>query len=262
MPLSEAVFLANGNWTCPAGVTKALIIGAGGGGGGGSGSSNLTEASGGAGGGGALQGQEWVTVVPGTVYAITIGTGGTGGAAVTVAVGLKGNQGNNTTFGSLATFSAASGGGGGTTTAGTNSCGGESGELQGAAQITTAAFLTSISGIATTHGFANNFACGGSTWTLTAGFNGNRNTIGGFEAGQGGGSTASAGGGAGGGSGPAGAGANGGAGVSSGAANAGSNAAANSGAGGGGGGGQGTAASASGAGGSGGSGYLYVIWLA
>lgn len=93
-------FLSSGNWTCPKGVSKAYLWASGGGGaGGGSGGAD----SGGGGGGAPII---WVAVdvVPDTVYAVTIGAGGTGNAS------NSGSQGSSTTFGSLATFPGGYGG--------------------------------------------------------------------------------------------------------------------------------------------------------
>lgn len=94
-------FLANGNWTCPKGVSKAYLWASGGGGGGGS---STGTAAGGGGAGAAIM---WipVDVVPDTVYAVTIGAGGAGGTA-----GNSGLSGGTTTFGSLASFYGGAGG--------------------------------------------------------------------------------------------------------------------------------------------------------
>ena len=72
-----AEYLTSGTWTCPAGVTSAdvLLLGGGGGGGGG----NVASESGGGGGAGAYA-RKMITVVPLTVYTITIGAGGAAGA--------------------------------------------------------------------------------------------------------------------------------------------------------------------------------------
>ena len=62
-------FTSNGSWLCPADVTRVTVNCWGGGGGGG---------SKGGGGGGAFARKGIMTVTPGTSYAITVGTGGTG----------------------------------------------------------------------------------------------------------------------------------------------------------------------------------------
>ena len=93
-------FTSNGSWTCPTNVTKALLIGSGGGGGG-TGSNYC------AGGCGAPLGVKLVTVVPATVYGVTIGAGGSGGVA---GGGDHGLSGSATTFGGLATFLGGRGG--------------------------------------------------------------------------------------------------------------------------------------------------------
>jgi hypothetical protein len=99
MTWSEKYITATGSWVCPAGVTKVLLIGCGGGAGGGGGAPAQNESGGGAGGGGSILGSQWITVSPNTSYTVTVGAGGTGGAS-----NQKGNNGSNTTFGSLATF--------------------------------------------------------------------------------------------------------------------------------------------------------------
>jgi hypothetical protein len=70
------VFASSGNWTCPAGVTKVLVSVVGGGGGGRGGTFNVLGVTGGYGG----YGSGVLTVTPGTVYTVTVGSGGTGGA--------------------------------------------------------------------------------------------------------------------------------------------------------------------------------------
>ncbi len=99
---------ASGTWTVPDRVTKAQIIGSGGGGGGGGGG---TVGSGGGGGGGAKVSIAHVTLTPGDVITITIGTGGAGGAGgVGAGAAADGADGANSTFGALATFYGAMGG--------------------------------------------------------------------------------------------------------------------------------------------------------
>lgn len=110
------VFTTNGTWTAPDGVTFAKVTCVGGGGGSGNGYSpnNLI---GGAGGGGAVA-IKGATVVPGTVYAISIGAGGAATAA-----------GGSTTF-AVSTVIAAGGGGGANSSTsfdGVNGTGGSTG---------------------------------------------------------------------------------------------------------------------------------------
>ena len=98
-----ALFASSGSWTCPAGVTrvKATVIG----GGGGAIFTGCVNIAGGSGGYGA----NYYTVVPGTVYTVTIGAGGNAGGT--------GSAGGTTSF---AAFISATGGSyGGTTTSGT-----------------------------------------------------------------------------------------------------------------------------------------------
>jgi hypothetical protein len=67
------VFASSGNWTCPAGVQKVLVTVIGGGGGGSGADQGAARAgkSGGCGG----YGTGVLTVTPGTVYTVTVGSG-------------------------------------------------------------------------------------------------------------------------------------------------------------------------------------------
>lgn len=94
----EQLLPATGTFNCPLGVTAVWIDGAAGGAGGGG--SAATGAAGGGGGGQAVAGF-FVSVSPGTAYAVGIGTGGNGGAAGN----NNGVDGGNTTFGVLLTLS-------------------------------------------------------------------------------------------------------------------------------------------------------------
>jgi hypothetical protein len=103
------VFTSSTTWTCPAGVTQVLVTMLGAGGGGAGASSAYYGA--GAGGGGEYASQ-LLTVVPGRVYTVTVGSAGAGGAA--------GNNGNGGSAGGLSSFAGtgittitAHGGGGG-----------------------------------------------------------------------------------------------------------------------------------------------------
>lgn len=108
------LFTSTGTWTAPAGITRIYITAVGGGAGGGGGWANP---SGGGGSGGALI-KFPITVVPSTIYNITIGSGGLGGSG-----NATGSDGLNTTFSTLAT---AYGGKGGLTS-GIGGLGGENG---------------------------------------------------------------------------------------------------------------------------------------
>jgi hypothetical protein len=68
-----ATFTSSGTWTAPAGVTTVTVSMAGGGGGGGG---QDTGGGGGGGGGGGQRYSTSSTVVPGTTYTVTVGTGG------------------------------------------------------------------------------------------------------------------------------------------------------------------------------------------
>ncbi len=102
-------FTGSTTWTCPAGVTrvKARVVG---GGGGGSGSPGTGAAWSGSGGGAGGYSEGIFTVVPGTVYTITIGAAGAAGAA-----NSTGGAGGTTSF---ASFNTATGGSGGIANAG------------------------------------------------------------------------------------------------------------------------------------------------
>jgi hypothetical protein len=112
----KQTFTANGNFTVPAGITTIYVSAcAGGGGGGGGGSNNIVYgiASGG-GGGGAGQ---WVykkayTVVPASVIAITVGTGGNYGIGGIPGAddATAGANGTDTVIGALVTLTHGSGG--------------------------------------------------------------------------------------------------------------------------------------------------------
>jgi hypothetical protein len=98
---NEATFITSSTWTCPANVTRVFVWLVGGGGGGGGGANR-------AGGGGGGMGSIFIgakTVVPGTVYTVTCGAGGTANT------GGNGNAGGTTSFGSLASTTGGSGGG-------------------------------------------------------------------------------------------------------------------------------------------------------
>lgn len=126
------------NWTCPAGVYQVLVIAAGGSGGGGGGgggaggvskeSTFLNPAQGGASGGHSAVGVALLPVIPGTTYTISVGNGGSAGAAGISLVytsgpqytspmeGGKGGNGGNggaTKFGDLFTVNGGGGGAGG-----------------------------------------------------------------------------------------------------------------------------------------------------
>jgi hypothetical protein len=99
MSSHEKVFLTDGYFTCPAGVYRVETEGCGGGGGGGGGAQGGTSTSqysaGGGGGGGALLQRSFVTTIPGQVYWINIGLGGTGGSGGTGS-GDNGTNGGDT----------------------------------------------------------------------------------------------------------------------------------------------------------------------
>jgi GEVED domain-containing protein/fibronectin type III domain protein len=97
-------FTTSGTWTCPAGVTSIKVEAYGAGGG--SGRGGASNSQGGGGGGGGAYTVSTITVVPSTVYNITIGSGGTAGTSL-----ANGGDGTNTIFG--ASLVVANGGKGG-----------------------------------------------------------------------------------------------------------------------------------------------------
>ena len=93
-PKGAATFTTSGSWTCPAGVTSICVVCVGGGAAGsrGSGAFNGTGTSGsGSNTGGAGGGLCWMNkypVIPGTVYSVVVGSGGSPSSTV----GTAGNQ--------------------------------------------------------------------------------------------------------------------------------------------------------------------------
>jgi MSHA biogenesis protein MshQ len=85
---TTVTFNTSGNWTAPAGVTSVTVEAWGGGGAGGGATGNPAKGGGGAGG---QYASKVVTVVPGNVYAIAVGTGGNGTTA-------SGTAGGDSTF--------------------------------------------------------------------------------------------------------------------------------------------------------------------
>jgi hypothetical protein len=90
-----AVFASSGTWAVPSGVTRVHVRAWGAGGGGASGGCNTGYGGGGGGAGGYSEGFVDVT---GPSVAVTVGTGGPGGGAVNCASGQNGGQ---TSFGTL-----------------------------------------------------------------------------------------------------------------------------------------------------------------
>jgi len=126
LPHGKTRYTSNGTWTAPAGVTTAWLTGCGPGGGGAGG--NSATVGGGGGGGGQSVIAEAVTVVPGTSYTVTIGTGGAG----SVSAAANGSAGSGpTVFGSTLLSLAA--GAGGTVSGAGGAAGGAGGSAQGGA---------------------------------------------------------------------------------------------------------------------------------
>ena len=93
---STVTFTGSGTWTCPAGVTNIQVECWGAGGGGGGSTSSTSKYTGGGGAGGNYVKNVSVSVSPGNVYTITIGTGGAGGS--TTSTTCNGSNGTATSF--------------------------------------------------------------------------------------------------------------------------------------------------------------------
>lgn len=126
------IYTSNATWTKPttARSVEVIVIGAGGGGGSGSvRTANPGTGGGGGGGGGISVAKFSPSDVPSSV-AVTVGTGGTGGAAVTASantIGNDGTAGGSSSFGTLLVANGGSAGGGGSASAGGNSGAGGTG---------------------------------------------------------------------------------------------------------------------------------------
>ncbi|MES2285245.1 MAG: hypothetical protein V4547_06110 [Bacteroidota bacterium] len=105
VPQSQVAYTTPGtySWTCPAGVTSVCVVAVGGGGGGG------YQWSSGGGGGGGLGWKNNITVVPGNVYTVVVGVGG----SVQANAYNAGTEGGNSYFISLATVAGYGSGRGG-----------------------------------------------------------------------------------------------------------------------------------------------------
>lgn len=114
-------FTASGNWTVPAGVTRARVRVWGGGGGGGG---NGTAGAGGGGGGGGYAEDIITGLTPGASITITVGAGGTAGANTGTASSNNGGAGGTSSFGASLSATGGSGGGGSASSAGAAGTGG------------------------------------------------------------------------------------------------------------------------------------------
>ncbi|CAN5950596.1 unnamed protein product [Sphagnum jensenii] len=113
--LQVQTFTSSGSWTAPAGVSQVIVYACGGGGGGANGAGGA--GAGGGGGAGVIAICRTSTVVPGTAYPVTVGSGGSAGTAGgsstfndVTAPGGAGGSGVNGGAGSLVSSAAGSGG--------------------------------------------------------------------------------------------------------------------------------------------------------
>jgi hypothetical protein len=193
------------SWTAPSGVSRVQYLVVGGGGGAGNGYDN----AGGGGGGGGMVLADYLDVVPGTSYTVTVGGGGAGGADQRV--NNAGTPGDNSVFASITALGGGNGLGsrtGGTAgaaqvgsttapTGGSGSGGGNGGKggggAGGAGSINTGAtggaggagVSNSVTGSALTYGVGGS---GGNAGVTTNGSNGTPNR---GNGGRGGGATSS-----------------------------------------------------------------------
>ena len=123
------IYTNSSTWTCPAGVTQIFVRGCAAGGGGGAATNG--SSGGGGGGGGQSTAGTFYAVVPGTVYTVTIGSGGAGGISGSTAA----TAGGNTSMSGLFTWT---GGGAGAQAGAGGSAGGagaQAGQIGGNATI-------------------------------------------------------------------------------------------------------------------------------
>lgn len=127
--MTFTTFTANGTYTKPAGLKAAFVFCAGAGGGGGGGCRNAAGTNRIGGGGGGVGANVWRFLLASEIAAtttVTIGTGGTSGAAAVADNTNGGNAGvgGNTSFGALLIAKGGNGGSGGTTGTGSAGAGG------------------------------------------------------------------------------------------------------------------------------------------
>jgi hypothetical protein len=117
--LGNETFASSGTWICPPGVTS-IIVECWGGGGGGGGNTSLNDGAGGGGGGGYSRSQ--LTVIPNTIYTVTVGSGGTSGTG-------NGASGGDSWFNTTGSILARGGSGGYAPVSGNGGNGGNGGVL-------------------------------------------------------------------------------------------------------------------------------------
>ena len=163
---------SSGNWTAPAGVTSVTVEAWGGGGAGGGATTNPGKGGGGAGG---QYARKVLTVTPGSVYAVVVGTGGNGSTG-------NGASGGDSSF--AATSVVAKGGAGGT--GATNGVAGTGSSASGVGDVVYAGGSGSSGSTTGTGGAggggAGSTGAGGSASGLTGGVG---STIGGGNGGDG-----------------------------------------------------------------------------
>jgi len=120
----DAYTSGSGNWTVPAGVYSITIEACGGGGGGAGADGGSTYQGDGGGGGGSNIVSSTITVVPGQVYAYSVGAAGTGGGGPYGTGGTGGNSTISGTGGSVTSDGGQGGTGGGNSGTGFGGIGG------------------------------------------------------------------------------------------------------------------------------------------
>jgi hypothetical protein len=149
--VESKTFTTSGTWTAPfSGNIKVLVVGGGGAGGAGVGTSTLAAGQGGGGGGGGVKYNSSFAVTSGTIYNITVGTGGSD----------KGQRGGSSSFSSLV---AGGGGCGRSTGADESTADGTLGSSGGGGAGGTTTFNNSYIGFASPPGYDGGLGTNSST---------------------------------------------------------------------------------------------------
>lgn len=164
---ATVTFSSSGNWTAPTGVTSITVEAWGGGGAGGGATANASNGGGGAGGQYAMK---VLTVTPGSIYAVVVGSGGTGSTG-------NGTAGGDSTF---ATTSVVAKGGaagvGGNTAAKAGAAG--TGSVTGGVGATVYAGGSGSAGVVKSNACNSGGSGGGGAGSTGAGGNASGNTAG------------------------------------------------------------------------------------